>query len=403
MTAVIREYRGFLPRDERVAALLGEERKERNRLGNIRREEYMKTPFVGVTADGNVEPSLFPVQQTGVSTQAIKDAAEAYLRSLAEANVQPVQFNINAGQWRRWNNALDVARHGLKLEDLADALRVASLGLLRATLSTTGYETAREVMRLNYSLAELLNEFREFGEWKYYVSLFGTPSMTEPWGWQIDGHHLNINCFVLGDQVVMTPTFLGAEPAHADSGLYAGHHVFDDEQERALALIRALSPEQEAKAVIERSIYSKDLPKERDTGEDGRQQGGQMKDNAVVPYEGLRASEMTPAQRGMLTSLIDAYIRNMRPGHYEVRMAEIAAYMDETYFAWMGAYDGPTTPFYYRIHSPVVLIEFDCHRGVFINNTEPERFHLHLIVRTPNGNDYGKDLLRQHLERHHSK
>jgi hypothetical protein len=30
----------------------------------------------------------------------------------------------------------------------------------------------------------------------------------------------------------------------------------------------------------------------------------------------------------------------------------------------------------------------------------PTRQHIHTIVRTPNGNDYGKDLLRQHLAQH---
>jgi len=30
----------------------------------------------------------------------------------------------------------------------------------------------------------------------------------------------------------------------------------------------------------------------------------------------------------------------------------------------------------------------------------PTRAHIHIIVRTPNGNDYGKDLLRQHLAAH---
>ena len=39
-----------------------------------------------------------------------------------------------------------------------------------------------------------------------------TPSETDPWGWQVDGHHLDINYFVLGDQVVMTPTFMWSEP-----------------------------------------------------------------------------------------------------------------------------------------------------------------------------------------------
>jgi len=27
----------------------------------------------------------------------------------------------------------------------------------------------------------------------------------------------------------------------------------------------------------------------------------------------------------------------------------------------------------------------------------PNRLHIHVVVRTPNGNDYGKDLRRQHL------
>jgi hypothetical protein len=29
----------------------------------------------------------------------------------------------------------------------------------------------------------------------------------------------------------------------------------------------------------------------------------------------------------------------------------------------------------------------------------PGKAHIHSVVRTPNGNDYGKDLLRQHYER----
>src|SRR5262245_42212028 len=42
--------------------------------------------------------------------------------------------------------------------------------------------------------------------------------------------------------------------------------------------------------------------------------------------------------------------------------------------------------------------------GVLSNET-PQRFHIHTIVRTPNGNDYGMDLLRLHYETapHHRK
>jgi hypothetical protein len=49
-------------------------------------------------------------------------------------------------------------------------------------------------MKLNGHLGELLPERAdEYGEHKYWVTVMGEPSMTEPWGWQLDGHHLVIN------------------------------------------------------------------------------------------------------------------------------------------------------------------------------------------------------------------
>jgi len=83
-----------------------------------------------------------------------------------------------------------------------------------------------------------------------------------------------------------------------------------------------------------------------------------------------------------------------------VRMAEVEKHLDDTYFAWIGA-TGPDSVFYYRIHSPVLLIEFDHQRPIAFERTGiPTRDHIHVVVRTPNGNDYGKDLLRQHYEAH---
>jgi hypothetical protein len=32
---------------------------------------------------------------------------------------------------------------------------------------------------------------------------------------------------------------------------------------------------------------------------------------------------------------------------------------------------------------------------------DADKCHIHTIIRTPNGNDYGKDLLRQHYLRAH--
>jgi hypothetical protein len=38
-------------------------------------------------------------------------------------------------------------------------------------------------------------------------------------------------------------------------------------------------------------------------------------------------------------------------------------------------------------------------RHLAANPRVPLQTHVHVVVRTPNGNDYGKDLLRQHYQR----
>jgi hypothetical protein len=93
-----------------------------------------------------------------------------------------------------------------------------------------------------------------------------------------------------------------------------------------------------------------------------------------------------------------------RDGHNQVWMREVESQLQRTYFGWIGACDDDAV-FYYRVHSPVVLIEFDHQRGVALEADVPTRNHIHTIVRTPNGNDYGKDLLRQHYATspHHSR
>jgi hypothetical protein len=102
-----------------------------------------------------------------------------------------------------------------------------------------------------------------------------------------------------------------------------------------------------------------------------------------------------------LIDVLRVYTGRLRAGHSEVRLAEIRRYLDETYFAWIGTCD-ENSPFYYRIHSPVVMIEFDHQAGIALDNDVPSRNHIHTLVRTPNGNDYGKDLLRQHYALHHA-
>jgi hypothetical protein len=200
---------------------------------------------------------------------------------------------------------------------------------------------------------------------------------------------LIINYFVLGDQVVMTPTFMGSEPVSAKTGKYAATTVLKEEERRGLEFMSALTPAQRKTAVL-------DSLKPRNNA---RSQA--FNDNLVLAHEGLRATELNASQRRLLLELIREYVGNMDDGHARVRMSEVEGKLDQTYFAWVGG-TGPESVFYYRIHSPVILIEFDHQTPVALGGRggPPTREHVHTVVRTPNGNDYGKDLLRQHYEQH---
>jgi hypothetical protein len=122
-----------------------------------------------------------------------------------------------------------------------------------------------------------------------------------------------------------------------------------------------------------------------------------FRDNFELKYEGIPYSELSSSQQGLMVSVIDTYVGRIRADQAAIRMDEVKSHLGETYFAWMGSAKDDSV-FYYRIHSPVILIEFDHQRGVALDSDVPTRDHIHTVVRTPNGNDYGKDLLRQHRE-----
>jgi Protein of unknown function (DUF3500) len=358
-----------------------------------RLQEYVATgdalvaePFKGITADGTAIPKLFSLEKTGVSTAPVIDAARALLDSLSAEQRARALFPIDTDAWRRWSNIHPcLMRHGVPLEEMAGAQRDRALALLRESLSADGFRTARDVMRLNDIIGEITGSETEYGEWLYWLSVMGTPSAQEPWGWQIDGHHLIVNCFVLGDQIVMTPMFMGSEPVTADQGPHAGTRVFETEERQGLAFMRALTPSQRQRATL-----AAELPGEVFTAA--------FRDNFEMKHEGMPYGDLSTAQQRLLLDLLETYVGRIRPGHATLRLDEVKRWLGETYFAWMGAADEDSV-FYYRIHNPVVLIEFDHQRGIAFDNDAPSRHHIHTVVRTPNGNDYGRDLLRQHHAR----
>ena len=360
-------------------------------------------PFRGITTDRRVEPGLFQLAPADAPVTQMVEAVRALTARLAPDQRARACFAADSEQWWRWQNTeLYVEDYGLRLDEVPEAVRAATMDVLRASLSAQGYETSRAVMRLNRFLGDLVGGPAVLGEWAYTFCLFGEPHPRDPWGWQLFGHHLALNCLVVDRQMVLTPTFLGAEPAFADTGPFAGTSLFEDEEREGLALMRSFTRTQQARAIVAHSMMGGDLPPGRRHFADNLHLGGAHQDNRIVPYEGLRGGELNADQRRRLLELIARYVAPLPAGPLQQRMAEIERHLAATHFCWIGGTDDASA-FYYRIQSPVVFIEFDHHAGVFLTNAEPAKFHVHTIVRTPNGNDYGIDLLRQHYEKAHRK
>jgi hypothetical protein len=353
-------------------------------------------PFQGLTTDGHVQPGLFSLQPEEAPTPAIVAAVKDLLQSLSPARRSATCFPVDSQLWRHWQNTeLYVEHHGLRLDEVAAPTQQAVMAVLRASLSGKGYEVARGVMQLNRFLGDLVGGPEVLGEWAFIFCVFGEPSESEPWGWQLFGHHLCLNCFVIGRQMVLTPCFFGAEPNYADIGPFAGTRLFEDEERAGLALMQSLSPQQQTRAIVAHSMMGGDLPEGRRHFADNLHLGGAFQDNRIVPYEGLRGSELSARQRRDLMDLVAAYVAPLPSGPLAARLAEVERHLTETHFCWIGGFEAASS-FYYRIQSPVIFIEFDHHAGVFLTNAEPAKFHVHTIVRTPNGNDYGVDLLKMH-------
>ena len=346
------------------------------------------------TAQASDSPSL---------AQQCSDRAQLFLTALDDDQHAKANWPFAGKQRRKWTYypnvpELDVRTEGLAIKDMSSDQRVHAHALIECGLSSQGYQKAAGIMRLDDILAQTdLYRPKNYGltSWlfgagdeapvdaeKYWLAIFGNPAGTQPWGWQLEGHHLALNFTVAGDGIVFAPAFMGADPARVLDGRYAGWRVMGDEVDQALTLVNSLSIEQRGQAILAREIP------ERLFTSPGRE-------DALQEFAGLATSDMSDQQLVQLRRLLDVYVRNAAEPIADKHLLAIEADLAEsTWFAWMG----PTASqagIYYRIHSPSVLIEFVTARNRQSKAREPNPNHVHSIFVYP-GNNYGDDLLAKH-------
>ncbi|VXC21657.1 DUF3500 domain-containing protein [Arthrobacter sp. 8AJ] len=355
--------------------------------------------FTGITSDGVRREYLYPLAPARPGEEAptadMVAAARKLLGAVTADQAGKLCYAVDAPEWQSWANP-EFMQHdtGLRLDEVAAPVRDAVLGVVEASLSPAGFELVRNLMRINGFLGDLVELPLLMNEFSYNFALYGEPSETEPWGWQLFGHHAALNCLVAGTQLVVSPVFMGAEPDMIDAGPHQGVKVFKERIALARQLMAALPADLRDRAVVYAEMVDPAMPAGRLHPGDERHLGGCFQDNRVIPYEGIPVTDMPPGTRELLDAVVEDFIAYLPDGPRAARRREIQEHYGETFFSWIGGWEGEEA-FYFRVQSPVVVLELDHHTGVFLSNDQPAPFHMHTVVRTPNGNDYGRELVRQ--------
>jgi hypothetical protein len=315
------------------------------------------------------------------SSRQMAVAARAFLNSLDATQLGTAWYqDLGDSARTKWSNfpAGASPRAGIALGDLTEAQRVLMHDLLRASTSSQGYHKLAGAIRADDVLGSLEGGNPLFSAANYYTSVFGTPEDAN-WAWMLTGHHMAAAFTVAGDRTAFTPMFTGAQPLQIPSGLHAGWQVLPQDAGRGIELFSALSPEQQAVATIGTSAPNNVL-------------GGPGRQDSLSSIQGLPASQMNDAQQRLLWVLVQEFVFNADFDAAEAQLGLVQQGWADTHFAWIGPPPDPGARFYYRVHGPRILIEYDV-----VDPTTSQGGHVHAITRDPT-NDYGMDWLGLHYQ-----
>jgi len=236
----------------------------------------IERPYVGFSADGKPDPSLFVyAADEGAPVAEAVAATKALLAKLPDdVKAEVIKGDVaDDDEFRAWSNPeLYVNPGGIRMDETTPEIQELVHGVLKASLSPEGYTKALGCTLTNEFLGELVGGLRVLNRHSYNFRLFlptlvdGTraPSLTKPWGWTFFGHHLCLAVVFAGPRMVIGPTFMGAEPDRIDVGPHAGLRLFSQEEIRGLKLMRSLSPQnQQVAQTYEGMTTAEGLPEDR--------------------------------------------------------------------------------------------------------------------------------------------
>lgn len=339
----------------------------------------MKTPILRLLAIGAGAMLLTSAYVRIPSSNVMETAAKNFLNSLSPEQRAQATYKFEDDQRFDWH-FIPKPRKGLPLKDMTSYQKKLAHALLAAGLSQSGYIKAVSIMSLEDVLKTLENDsgVRRNPD-GYFFTVFGEPSSTSPWGYRVEGHHVSQNYTVVAGKVIDSPSFFGSNPAEVKDGPRKGIRVLANEEELGRDLVKALDPEQQKVAIVDKTAY-KDIftMASRKAALEGQPSG-------------LPVSKMNSKQFGLLMSLLEEYANNVPEQLAQARMEQIKKAGKNMHFAWAGGVERGEGH-YYRIQAPMFLIEYDC--------TQDHANHIHSVWRDYTG-DFGQDLLKAHYQTSH--
>ena len=328
------------------------------------------SPTIAHIATATAEPA--PENTAAAATPAAVDAANAFLDALTSEQRSTAVYDFDSPLRPNWSNLpagmLRFERNGVRIGDLDAEQTDLMHRFLKLALSADGYSTVVEVVGAEEALASSSRAgSMQWSADNYWLAFFGEPSTVNHWAWQFGGHHLAVNVTVVDGRSYLSPTLVGIEPASYEvNGSTAA--PLAAELESGLKLINSLDDDQRVAARV------KDRP-------DGLLTGA-GRDGVLPPLEGVRVSDWSQARRALLMETVALWIGLLPEASAHGRLAEVAADLGDTYFAWQGNADG-NGPIYYRIQGPKLIIEFSTQ-----GNLGGDAGHFHSMYRDPT-NEYG--------------
>ncbi len=314
------------------------------------------------------------------SPAAMTQTANALLASLSDEQKAKATFDFSSDERLNWH-FIPRVRKGLPLKEMTQEQRHLAQALLSSGLSQQGYVKAVSIM----SLEEVLR-ILEAGKGtnvrdpeNYFFSIFGAPSETGTWGFRVEGHHMAQNWTIAKGKASAGPSFYGTNPAEVRQGPRKGLRVLGQEEDKARALLMALTPAQRKEAIVTETAY-KDIFTM-----------ASRKAALTGQPNGLSISKLNAAQKKLLHDVLDEYAYNVPDEIAQHRLDLIKKSGSQINFAWAGVAERGG-PHYYRVQGQGFLVEHD--------NTQNDSNHVHSVWRDIEG-DFGMDLLGDHLKSSH--